>query len=406
MPQSTLVDSWPTLMMDNYGQPPLGITHGSGATLYGEDGRDYVDLLAGIAVCSLGHAHPGVQEAVNKQLGKVAHVSNLFATEPAETVARKLIDRFSQGDSQLANQSRVLFCNSGAEANEAALKLARLTGKRRIFAAHHGFHGRTMGALSLTGQPGKRDIFGPLVGGVEYYPFGDIEYLRKLAAMNPHDVAAIFLEPIQGETGVIPAPEGFLEQLRILCNELDALLIVDEVQTGIGRTGTFFAHQYHGVVPDVVTMAKGLGAGLPIGCCLAQGRAAALFTPGSHGTTFGGNPVVCAAANVVLDSVDDQLLARVSSLGERIVERLSQHSAVVHVRGRGLMLGVQLEEPIAKSVVTACFQEGVIVNAPNETTIRLTPPLTIDDSTLELGLSRLEAALTKSVWAKPTLPAN
>ncbi|MGC2864828.1 acetylornithine transaminase [Corynebacterium glutamicum] len=375
---STL-ETWPQVIINTYGTPPVELVSGKGATVTDDQGNVYIDLLAGIAVNALGHAHPAIIEAVTNQIGQLGHVSNLFASRPVVEVAEELIKRFSLDDATLAAQTRVFFCNSGAEANEAAFKIARLTGRSRILAAVHGFHGRTMGSLALTGQPDKREAFLPMPSGVEFYPYGDTDYLRKMVETNPTDVAAIFLEPIQGETGVVPAPEGFLRAVRELCDEYGILMITDEVQTGVGRTGDFFAHQHDGVVPDVVTMAKGLGGGLPIGACLATGRAAELMTPGKHGTTFGGNPVACAAAKAVLSVVDDAFCAEVTRKGELFKELLAKVDGVVDVRGRGLMLGVVLERDVAKQAVLDGFKHGVILNAPADNIIRLTPPLVITD---------------------------
>ncbi|AMO90470.1 acetylornithine aminotransferase [Corynebacterium simulans] len=252
---TSLIKQWNEAIANNYGAPPLGLVSGAGSTVVDEEGKSYIDMLAGIAVNSLGYGHPAVVQAVSQQVAKLAHVSNLFASEPVVEVAQKLKARVGDSD------ARVFFCNSGTEANEAAFKVARLTGKKRVLAAHHGFHGRTMGALAMTGQPGKRAPFEPLPAGVEFYPYGDIEYLRTLVEQDPANTAAIILEPIQGETGVIPAPDGFLVKVRQLCDEYGLLLIVDEVQTGVGRTGDFFAFQSAGILPDVITMAKGLGGG-------------------------------------------------------------------------------------------------------------------------------------------------
>ncbi len=374
--------------MNNYGTPQIQLVSGHGATVTDNEGKEYIDMLAGIAVNSLGHGHPDIVAAVSKQVGELAHVSNLFITEPAVNVAEELIKRF--GD----DSARVFFCNSGGEANEAALKISRLTGRKRVLAAHHGFHGRTMGSLALTGQPDKREPFAPLVPGVEFYPYGDIDFLRKQVEINASDVAAIFLEPIQGETGVIPAPEGFLKAVRELCDEHGILMIVDEVQTGVGRTGDFFAFQHDGVVPDVVTMAKALGGGLPIGATIARGKAAELFQPGAHGTTFGGNPVACAAAQAVLSVVDDKFIADVKHKGEVLVAKLKQLDGVVDVRGRGLMLGVVLDEPLAKQAVTEGYNQGVILNAPSADVIRLTPALIISDEEIDTAVTRIGATIT------------
>lgn len=391
---SDILRGWQAGLMNNYGTPPIALVKGEGSTVTDDAGATYIDMLAGIAVNSLGHAHPAVVEAVSHQVGELGHVSNLFASQPAVDVAAGLVQRF--GDPG----ARVFFCNSGAEANEAAFKLARLTGRRRILAAQHGFHGRTMGALALTGQPDKRKAFEPVAPGVEFYPYGDIGYLRQLVAVNPDDVAAIFLEPIQGETGVIPAPEGFLREVRELCDAHGILLVVDEVQTGVGRTGDFFAFQHDlpdGVRPDVVTMAKGLGAGLPLGAVIATGKVAETFTPGTHGTTFGGNPVACAASRVVLDTVDDAFLAEVARKGEVLAEALRAVDGVAEVRGRGLMLGAVLERNVAKQVVAAGLKHGVIVNAPSASVVRFTPPLVITDDELTEAARRFADALKEEL---------
>lgn len=379
---------WAGALLDNYPVPPIELVEGSGSTVTDADGKQYIDMLAGIAVNALGHAHPAVVEAVTNQLSTLGHVSNLFGSAPVVKVAEAL--REHVGD----NTARVYFGNSGTEANEAAFKLARLTGRRRILAAQHGFHGRTMGALAMTGQPDKQKPFEPLPAGVEFYPYGDIEALTALVEQNPSDTAAIILEPIQGETGVIPAPEGFLTQVRELCDKHGILFIADEVQTGVGRTGDFFAFQHEGVLPDVITMAKGLGGGLPVGATIARGEAAKLFTPGSHGTTFGGNPVSCAAATAVLETIDDTFLAEVRRKGQVLSDATLAIPGVKEVRGRGLMLGVVLEQPVAKRVVTLGLEQGVILNAPEDNVIRLTPPLVISDDEIARAVERLAAALT------------
>lgn len=385
--QTTLTQRWGQVLSNTYGTPPVAIVSGKGATVTDEDGKEYIDLLAGIAVNSLGYAHPAIVEAVSAQVATVGHVSNLFASKPVVEAAGKLLEKV--GDSE----ARVFFSNSGAEANEAAFKLARLTGRRRILAAHHGFHGRTMGSLAMTGQPAKRKAFEPFPDGVEFYTYGDIEYLTTLVEQNPEDTAAIILEPIQGETGVIPAPDGFLRAVRELCTKHGILMIVDEVQTGVGRTGDFFAFQHEGVLPDVITMAKGLGAGMPIGATIARGQAKDLFTPGSHGTTFGGNPVSCAAAATVLELVDAPFLADVARKGEWLRSEVAKFPAVQSVRGRGLMLGVVLNKSVAKDVVAAGLDHGLILNAPSSEVLRLTPPLVITDEELTQAIDRLHKVL-------------
>lgn len=382
---ATLIGSWQDAMMNNYGTPPVGIVSGHGAYLVDEQGNEYLDLLAGIAVNSLGTNHPAVVEAVSTQVATLGHVSNLFASPPAVKLAQRLKDKV--GD----DSARVIFSNSGAEANEAAFKLARLTGRRRILAANNGFHGRTMGSLAMTGQPSKRDIFGPLPGGVEFYPYGDIDYLRALVEINPADTAAIILEPIQGETGVIPATIEFLQDIRALCDEHGILMMVDEVQTGVGRTGSFFAFEKAGILPDVITMAKGLGAGLPIGACIGVGKAATLFGPGSHGTTFGGNPVACAAANAVLDVVDEQFVADVQTKGEKFTAALENLTLVDHVRGSGLLLGVVLKQAVAKQAVAKALELGLIINAPSDNVVRIAPPLIIADADIDVAIEKITA---------------
>lgn len=386
--KETLTSSWQSAMMNNYGTPPVGIVSGHGAYLVDEEGNEYIDLLAGIAVNSLGTSHPAVVKAVTEQVSTLSHVSNLFASPPAVKLAQRLKEKV--GD----DSARVIFTNSGAEANEAAFKLARLTGRGRILAANHGFHGRTMGSLAMTGQPSKRDIFGPLPGGVEFYPYGDIDYLRQLVDINASDTAAIILEPIQGETGVIPAPEGFLADIRALCDEYGILMIVDEVQTGVGRTGSFFAFEKAGITPDVITMAKGLGAGLPIGACIGVGKAAELFGPGSHGTTFGGNPVSCAAANAVLDVVDEQFIQDVEAKGQKFTAELNNLPLVDHVRGQGLLLGAVLKQPVAKQAVAEGLKNGLIINATSDDVVRIAPPLVITEEDIADAVFKLSSVLS------------
>lgn len=392
----TPANRWNSAVMNTYGTPPMHIARGKGCYVYDQDGKQYLDLLSGIAVNALGHAHPAIVEAVSTQIATLGHSSNLFSSNPVIQLAEALQQRFAQGDPQLAAQSRVFFCNSGTEANEAAFKMARLTGKSRILAAVHGFHGRTMGALAMTGQPDKRQPFAPLPGGVEFFPYGDSDYVHKLIASDPSNVAAIILEPIQGETGVIPAPPGFLSTVRELCDEHDILMILDEVQTGVGRTGTFYAHQHEGVLPDMVTMAKGLGGGLPIGAVVAHGKAASLFTPGKHGTTFGGNPVACAAGLAVLSVIDEEFCTDVAAKGEYFRQQLLQLEGVQQVRGRGFMLGVVLQEAVAKQVVSAGLDAGLILNAPNDHVLRLTPPLILSREHIDEAVQALGKILSQT----------
>ncbi len=389
MSSSDWAPRWQAALMDNYGTPPLMLVRGRGARVWDADGNEYVDLLAGIAVNSLGHADPRVVAAVSEQLGTLGHTSNLAATEPAIALAERLVGLV--GDAT----SRVFFCNSGAEANEAAFKLARLTGRAGMVVAQNSFHGRTMGSLALTAQPAKQDPFRPLPGDVTVVPYGDPDALREAVT---DATAAIVLEPIQGEGGVIVPPPGYLAAARSAADAVGALLVLDEVQTGIGRTGTWFAWQQDGVVPDVMTLAKGLGGGLPIGAVVATGRAAGLFGPGSHGSTFGGNPVSCRAALAVLDAIErDQLLARATALHARLALDLvdRSHGLATHVRGRGLLLAVQLTSPPAAELERAAREAGLLVNAVAPDAIRLAPPLVISDDDLDVALDRWESACQK-----------
>lgn len=386
---------WQAALMDNYGTPPVALVRGSGARVWDAEGREYVDLLAGIAVNALGHAHPGVVAAVADQMSTLGHTSNLAMTAPAIELAERLLALLDPAD---ARGGRVFFCNSGAEANEAAFKLTRRTGRSRVVVAERSFHGRTMGSLALTAQPAKQDPFRPLPGDVITVPFGDAS---ALAAAVDADTAAVFLEPIQGEGGVIPAPSGYLRAAREICDTHGALLVFDEVQTGIGRTGSWFAHQAvddggdgSGVLPDVMTLAKGLGGGLPIGAMVAFGEAAHLLGPGSHGSTFGGNPVSCAAALAVLDAIESEgLLTRVREVSARLTTIVSSSSIVDHVRGRGLLLGAVLSRPVAADLEAAARSHGLIVNAIGTDVIRMAPPLVITDADLDLVAERWALAV-------------
>ncbi|MGB8202765.1 MAG: acetylornithine transaminase, partial [Pseudonocardiaceae bacterium] len=316
MSTADLQRRWQTALMANYGTPPLALARGAGAEVWDVAGRRYLDLLGGVAVNALGHAHPAVVRAVTEQISTLGQVSNLYLSEPAITLAETLLDLLGATGS-----GRVLFCNSGAEANEVAFKIARRTGRSRIVSTDGAFHGRTMGALALTGQPAKRDPFEPMPPGVVFVPYGDP---AALAAVIDGDTAAVFLEPVQGENGVVIPPAGYLQAAREITAARGALLVLDEVQTGIGRTGTWFAHQAAGVTPDVVTLAKGLGGGLPIGACIGIGAAAHLLQPGQHGSTLGGNPVCCAAALAVLRTiVADGLLDHVARLGKEIAAEVT-----------------------------------------------------------------------------------
>lgn len=387
---SELQQRWAGSLMNNYGVPKLALVAGDGAVVTDADGMQYLDLLGGIAVNSLGHRHPAILEAVTAQLGQLGHVSNLYASAPVVELAEQLLGHFG-------HPGRAFFCNSGTEANEAAFKIARLTGRPKIIAAEKAFHGRTMGALALTGQPDKRAPFEPMPPGVEFVPYGDI---AALDAAVDEDTAAVFLEPIMGESGVVVPPEGYLAEARRITRERGALLVLDEVQTGIARTGTFFAHQAVGVVPDVMTLAKGLGGGLPIGAVLATGPAADLFQPGKHGTTFGGNPVCAAAALAVLRTIDEQnLLDHVDTVGKTLsagIESLG-HPLVSHVRGSGLLLGVVLTDAKAAAVETAARSAGFLVNAAAPDVIRLAPPLVLTETQAESFVAALPTILDTAV---------
>jgi acetylornithine/N-succinyldiaminopimelate aminotransferase len=363
-------------LMPNYGLPPLALHHGQGCRVWDADGREYTDLVAGIAVSSLGHAHPALVAAVTAQVGRLAHTSNLYLHETEIALAERLLDLLGA-----AGQARVFFANSGTEANEAALKLARrLQGPGRpvFVAAERGFHGRTMGALALTGKSSIREPFGPYGFSVRFVPYGDAAALR--AAAGP-DCAAVVLEPALGEGGVEPPPPGYLAAARAACDASGALLVVDEIQSGIGRTGHWFAHQAEGVRPDVLTLAKGLGGGLPIGACIGFGAAATALGRGDHGSTFGGNPVACAAAQAVLDTIESEgLLAHAATIGAQLSAGLAglSHPLLAGVRGRGLWLAAVLTEPAAARVEAAARRAGFLVNAVQPDAVRLAPPLILD----------------------------
>jgi len=361
--------SWESVMMANYGTPSRTFVSGKGCVLKDDQGKSYLDFLAGIATNVLGHGHPAVIKAVTKQVSTLAHVSNFFAHPQGLRLASRLQEM--TGDSQ----ARIFFCNSGAEANEAALKISRRTGRARIVAAQGSFHGRTMGALSMTGQPSKREPFAPLLKGITHVPFGDLSAMSRAVSKK---TAMVIVEPIMGEAGVITPDDGYLTGLREICDRVGALLVFDCVQTGIGRTGQWFGFEHEKVQPDVVTLAKGLGGGLPLGATIAYGRAAQLLQPGDHGTTFGGNPIACAAGSAVLDVIESKKLMQSAKVFERKIKKsLSAVPGVSEVRGRGLLLGIELTVPIAKKVASSMLEAGVIVNAANEKTIRIAPPLIV-----------------------------
>lgn len=383
----SLLERWPKVMADNYGTPKIALVRGSGALVWDEDGREYLDLLAGIAVNALGHAHPAVVESVATQLACLGHTSNLAATAPGIELAERLLELTGR-------DGRVFFCNSGAEANEAAFKLSRLTGRQGLVAAEGGFHGRTTAALALTGQPAKREPFEPLPGHVRFVPYGDESALD--AAVDA-TTAAVVLEPIQGEGGVVPPPPGYLAAAQASAARVGALFILDEVQTGIARTGAWFSYQRDGLTPDVITLAKGLGGGLPIGAMIAFGEAGHMFRPGSHGSTFGGNPVSCAAALAVLRTIDAEgLLDNVVRVGQMLQEGLEAAPGVVAVRGAGLLLGVVLADGIAASdVESAARDRGLLVNAIGSGVIRLAPPLILTEDQAQRAVSELTSAISQ-----------
>ena len=379
---------WQAALMANYGTPPLALARGAGAEVWDTGGRRYLDLVGGVAVNALGHAHPAVVRAVTEQIKTLGQVSNLYLTEPVITLAETLLDLLGAPGS-----GRVLFCNSGTEATEIAFKIARRTGRSTLVAADGAFHGRTMGALALTGQPAKREPFEPMPPGVVFVPYGDTAALK---AVVDGDTAAVFLEPVQGENGVIVPPPGYLQAAREITAAHGALLVLDEVQTGIGRTGTWFAHQSAGVTPDVVTVAKGLGGGLPIGACIGIGPAAHLLQPGHHGSTLGGNPVCCAAALAVLRTIAaDGLLDHVAQLGKQIAAEVTalHHPLVSSVSAAGLLIGIGLARPVSASVATVAREAGFLVNPPVPDRIRLAPPLVLTEAQAREFLSALPAIL-------------
>jgi acetylornithine/N-succinyldiaminopimelate aminotransferase len=388
MSTADLQRRWQAALMDNYGTPPLALARGAGAEVWDVDGRRYLDLVGGVAVNALGHAHPAVVRAVTEQISTLGQVSNLYLSEPAITLAETLLDLLGATGS-----GRVLFCNSGAEANEVAFKIARRTGRSKIVSTDGAFHGRTMGALALTGQPAKRDPFEPMLPGVVFVPYGDP---AALASVIDGDTAAVFLEPVQGENGVVIPPPGYLQAAREITAARGALLVLDEVQTGIGRTGTWFAHQSAGVTPDVVTLAKGLGGGLPIGACIGIGPAAHLLRPGQHGSTLGGNPVCCAAALAVLRTIiADELLDHVARLGKEIAAEVTalHHPLVSSVSAAGLLIGIGLTSPVSVEVAIAARDAGFLINPAVPDRIRLAPPLVLTEAQAREFLSALPAIL-------------
>jgi acetylornithine/N-succinyldiaminopimelate aminotransferase len=388
MSNEELLRRFDAVMMPTY-SPPIALVRGAGTTVWDADGRAYLDLIAGIAVSALGHGHPAIVEAVGRQVATLAHTSNLVAHETAIALAEKLLQLLDE-------DGRVFFTNSGTEANEAAYKLVRRhsgPGRTYVVAAVLGFHGRTMGSLALTGKPSIREPFGPYAADVRFVPYGDADALRE--AVTPQ-TAAVFLEPMLGEGGVVPAPPGYLRVARDACDATGALLVLDEIQSGIGRTGGWFLHQADGVKPDVITLAKGLGGGLPIGACIGLGEIGSTFAKGDHGTTFGGNPVACAAALAVLNTIEsDDLLSHVDKVGAHFVAGLRsvRHPALAGVRGRGLWLALELDDLASSAVEKASRDSGFLVNAVQPDAIRIAPPLILSTADADSYVSALPAIL-------------
>lgn len=371
--------------MANYGTPHLTLVSGRGNKVRDAKGDEYLDFLGGIATNVLGHAHPRIIAAVTKQLSELTHVSNFYAHPQGLMLAEQL--QILVGD----NSARTFFCNSGAEANEAALKLSRLTGRTRVVAFENSFHGRTMGALSMTGQSSKRKPFEPLIPRIKFLPFGNVQALRRGITKK---TAMVIVEPIQGEAGVIVPPKGFLKAIRERCDETGALLTVDEVQTGMGRTGSWFAFQGAGIKPDIITLAKGLGGGLPLGATIGMGRAATLFQAGSHGSTFGGSPTSTAAALAAIEVITQEgILERVAALGKELISKGSLIPGVKEVRGAGLLIGIELESGDAKVIQKKLEERKILVNAPNQNTLRIAPALVTTADDVAFFLSVLDEVM-------------
>ena len=360
--------NWNNIFLNNYGTPAIELVAGEGVIVKDSQGNIYLDFLSGIAVNSLGHAHPVIIEAVSDQIKKLSHTSNFYANDPSIKLAEKLI--------AITNfDAKVFFCNSGTEANEAAIKLSRRTGKKQLIAAHNSFHGRTMGSLSITGQSAKQKPFEPLIGDVRFIDINTKSGVRKIKRKS----AAVFLESIQGEGGVTPCNDEFLQSVRSKTIKTKTLLVMDEVQTGLGRTGNWFGYEKSGIKPDVITLAKGLGGGLPMGAMLVTGEAKELFEPGQHGSTFGGNPVVASAALATLNFIEkEDLLINATNMGQLLIKLITQIEGVTEVRGRGLLLGVGLKDVMAKDVELECRKLGLLLNAVNENTLRLAPALIVN----------------------------
>lgn len=378
---------WDEVMQSNYGTPTVQLVRGFGCEVWDIEGNRYLDFLGGIATNVLGHAHPAIVEAVSSQIKSLNHVSNFYSHPEVLRLAKRLQEM--TGDSS----ARVFFCNSGAEANEAVLKLSRLTGKNRVVAFEGGFHGRTMGALSITGQSDKRDKFQPLIKKIKFAEFNDIKSVARLISPK---TAMVIIEPIQGERGVLPANPGFLSELRKLTSDNGTLLAIDAVQTGMGRTGQWFGYEYENIKPDAITLAKGLGGGLPIGAMIALGESAKLFNPGSHGSTFGGNPIAAASANATISVIEkDGFLSRNYEKGEWLKREISLLDGVREVRGSGLLLGVVFKEAEAKDIYRKLLSQGVLVNAPSEDVIRIAPAYVVSDDQIREFIASFKEAISK-----------
>ena len=377
--------NWNIIFLNNYGTPAIELVEGEGVIVKDSQGNIYLDFLSGIAVNSLGHAHPVIVEAVSDQIKKLSHTSNFYANEPVIKLAEKLI--------AITNfDAKVFFCNSGTEANEAAIKLSRRTGRKQLIAANNSFHGRTMGSLSITGQSAKQKPFEPLIGDVRFIDINTKSGVRKIKRKT----AAVFLESIQGEGGVTPCDDEFLHSVRNKTIKSKTLLVMDEVQTGLGRTGKWFGYEESGIKPDVITLAKGLGGGLPMGAMLVTGEAKELFEPGQHGSTFGGNPIVARAALATIEFIEkENLLENATNMGNLLIKLISQIDEVTEVRGRGLLLGVGLKNIAAKDVEAECRKLGLLLNAVNEKTLRLAPALIVNIEQVKRCAEIIEDAIKK-----------
>ncbi|MEI9907272.1 MAG: acetylornithine transaminase [Actinomycetota bacterium] len=383
------VERWNGALQSNYGAPSITLVSGKGSVLVDSNGKKYLDFLGGIATNVLGHAHPSVVSAVTKQVKTLGHVSNFYIHPGVVDLAEKLKEIVED------KKARVFFCNSGAEANEAALKLSRKTGRKKIVATEGSFHGRTMGALSLTGQPAKRAAFEPLLSDIFHVPFGDSEAMKSIVDT---DTAMVIVEPILGEAGVVMPPKGYLRELRKICDATGALLVIDCVQTGMGRTGAWLGYEHEKIKPDVVTLAKGLGGGLPLGAMIALGDSAKLLQPGDHGSTFGGNPIACASALAVISFIEkEKLIKKVKSHEVQLKKKLSKIKGVQEVRGQGLLLGIVFESPIAVDVKVRLQEAGVLVNAPSPNILRIAPALTISSSQISKFISAVSSAVVATI---------